>query len=344
MKTAPLHPQEDKRLATLYSLGLLDTPIERRFERITRMAKQLMNVPITIFNLIDEDRQHYKSVQGLSVIDAPRPPAFCTHAILEEDMLLVPDASKDERFHDNPFVSGELLNIGFYAGCVVRAPDGMPIGTLCAIDTKPRDYTRTDLQFLRDLADMIETELKVIGLSASQTSLIKELDDAKKLAMIDPMTRLWNRSGINALLEKEMAESIRQKKPLALVITDIDHFKKVNDTYGHPVGDAVITGAAKRLLDGLRNEDVIGRIGGEEFMIILTDANADALKATVERLRLSIEKTPIFYEGKDYNITMSFGATIFTPKDMKEADQKIKLADEALYVAKNAGRNKVEVL
>ncbi len=89
---APAHPQESQRLASLRALDLLDTPLDVRFERITRMVRSFMGVPIAIFNLIDEDRQHYKSVQGLDAIDAPKPPAFCTHALLENPMLLVPDA------------------------------------------------------------------------------------------------------------------------------------------------------------------------------------------------------------------------------------------------------------
>ena len=338
------HPQEQERIKTLHSLGLLDTPMDGRFEKITRMVCQVMNVPIAIFNLVDQDRQHYKSSVGINnVVNATRKNAFCTHALHEKDMLLIPNTAKDERFHDNPFVNGELLNMGFYAGCPIAAPNGLPIGTLCAIDTKPREMSKDQLESLRDLADMIETEIKMISLSRSQQTLVEELDDARRLAMLDPMTRLWNRAGMNALMEKELMEALRNKSPVTLAITDIDHFKKVNDTYGHLVGDAVITEVAKRLSMALRAEDVVGRIGGEEFLIILAGAKADTLFETVDRIRKKISDTPIEHEGKEYPVTMSFGVTSAVPERAGDTLRLIKAADDALYEAKHAGRNRVAI-
>lgn len=297
-------PKEQERLTALRSLHLLDTPIEERFERITRMVCRALDVPVAIFNLIDEDRQHYKSVRGLSNTDASLNGAFCTHAMHEEDMLLVPNTQKDRRFHDNPFVTGEYLNIGFYAGCPVRTPDGMPIGTLCAIDTQPRDMTLEQLATLRDLAAMVETELKVVSLSNAQTELVKELDAANHLALVDPLTRLWNRSGITSLLDKEWSEAARAKKPMTLVMADIDHFKKINDTYGHPAGDEVLKTVAKKLLQQLRGEDAVGRVGGEEFLIILTHCEPAHIFNTVDRIRRSIESEDWIIDGHKHPVIL----------------------------------------
>lgn len=336
-------PDEARRLSSLHALHLLDTPIEERFERITRMVCRLLDVPIAIFNLLDEDRQHYKSVQGLAVTDAGREAAFCTHVLHEKDMMLVPDTHADARFHDNPFVTGEYLDIGFYAGCPVRAPDGMPVGTLCAIDRKPRDLTEEQQMALRDLAAMVETEIRVASLSRTQDSLRAELDNANKLALVDPLTRLWNRGGIYNLLEREWSEAQRQQTPITLVMADIDHFKKINDTRGHAMGDAVLRSIAKRLLSGLRDEDAVGRVGGEEFLIILTGASPDKAMETVERLRESIASTPLETEEGPYAITMSFGLVSTHPQEGKKAEDLVKRADEALYCAKGNGRNRVEL-
>lgn len=343
MIEAPLYPNEEQRLNSLRALGLLDTPLDVRFERITRMVKIVMGVPIAIFNLIDSDRQYYKSVQGLDAIEAPKPPAFCTHAILEERMLYVPDARLDNRFASNPFVTGERLDIVFYAGCPIRCPDGYPIGTLCAIDTKTHEMTMEKLQTLRDLADMIETELRITDLSNSQSQLILELDSAKRLAMIDPLTRLWNRGGIETLLSKEMTEASRYGRPLTLAMCDIDYFKKINDNYGHPVGDAVLKAVAKTLIDSLRTEDIVGRVGGEEFLIVLTDAQPESVFNTLERLRETIEQLKIEHEGNVYSVTMSFGVLTDIPESQDDMAKFVKHADEALYKAKEAGRNRVKV-
>ncbi len=343
MISAPSYPQEQQRLTELKSAGLLDTPIEERFERITRLVCRLMDVPIAIFNLIDEDRQHYKSIQGLKAVNAPLEPAICTHAILERDMLLVPDAKKDQRFHDNPFVTGEILDIGFYAGCPVHTPGGMPIGTLCAIDTKPRDMTPDQLAALRDLAAILETELKLSNLSKSEQMLIEELSEAKRLALVDPLTRLWNRGGTEQLMEKEWSIAQRNKAPFTVVMCDIDHFKKINDTYGHPAGDAVIAYVAGKLLESIRGEDILGRVGGEEFLIFLTDCKPGTEFETVDRIRQKIMADTIVADDNLVNVTMSFGVATCYPADEVDGKVLIKRADDALYYAKNNGRNQVKV-
>ncbi len=306
------------------------------------MVCRLLEVPIALFNLIDEDRQHYKSAQGVPNTNAPLAAAFCTHALAENDMLLVPNAAIDERFHDNPFVTGEYLNIGFYAGCPVHTPNGMPIGTLCAIDTRPRDMAPEQLAALRDLAAMIETELKLSSLSKAQASLVEELTQANRLALVDPLTRLWNRSGIGKLLDKEWAEAIRQAKPVTLVMADIDHFKRVNDTHGHAAGDTVLKSVAKRLLESLRTEDGIGRVGGEEFLIILTDCRSEDVFEAVERIRHFIDREAISISDVSCPVTMSFGVATAVPDANMESADLIKRADEALYRAKRNGRNRVE--
>ena len=335
--------KEEERLATLKATALLDTPIEERFERMTRMVCRVMDVPIALFNLIDNNRQYYKSVQGLPNTEAPLEAAFCTHALNEQEMLLVPDAHKDARFHDNPFVTGERLNVGFYAGCPVRAPNGMPIGTLCAIDMRPRDMAPDQIMALRDLAAMLETELRAQSLSQSQEKMSLELDTAQRLAMVDPLTRLWNRAGMDSLLSKEWSEALRQKKPMTLVMADIDHFKKINDTYGHPAGDAVLKTVGKRLLEFVRAEDIVGRMGGEEFLIALTDCQPAKAFDTVDRLRQAVSLLPIAADGSSVRVTISFGVVSAIPQEGAEIERLLKQADEALYKAKNSGRNRVVV-
>lgn len=335
--------KKEERLATLSATGLLDTPIEERFERMTRMVCRVMDVPVAVFNLVDENRQFYKSIQGASATSAPLDGAFCTHTLDAPDMLLVPDARADARFADSPFVTGKLMDIGFYAGCPVRAPNGVAIGTLCAIDTRPRDMSPDQLMALRDLAAMLETELRAQNLSRTQEKMSQELDTAQRLAMVDPLTRLWNRAGMDSLLNKEWSEALRQKKPITLVMADIDHFKKVNDTYGHPAGDVVLKTVGKRLLEFVRAEDIVGRMGGEEFLIALTDCQPAKAFDTVDRLRQAVSLLPIAADGSSVRVTISFGVVSCIPQEGAEIERLLKTADECLYKAKNSGRNRVIV-
>lgn len=342
--TEPMpYPQEAERLACLRNLQLLDTPLEERFERITRLVCQLLEVPVAVFNLIDEKRQHFKAVRGYVHYNAPLPHAFCTHTLHEDQMLLVPDMSKDERFCDNPFVNGERFNIAFYAGVPIRSPDGMPIGTLCAVDFRPREMSEEQLNSLRDLAAMLETELKVSALSRVQRNLIHELGEANRLAMIDPLTRLWNRQGIEELLKREWSEALRESKPVTLILADIDHLKTINTTFGPEAGDCILRNAAKKLVECLRAEDAVGRMGGEEFLILLNGTAPEKVAGTLERIRTAIATAPLFIGQPACPVTMCFGAATHTPRTGEALETLLSKTETALRAAQSNGCNCVEL-
>lgn len=150
---------EKQRLKALRNLGILDTPPEERFEKLTKIARRFYNVEIAMFTLVDEHRQWFKSKQGLDVDETPRSMAFCDHTIQQDKILIVEDAQNDPRFHDNPLVTGSP-HIRFYAGMPVREPSGFKIGTLCIIDPEPRAVAEFELDVLRTLASLVEDELE----------------------------------------------------------------------------------------------------------------------------------------------------------------------------------------
>lgn len=157
---------EKRRLAALDRLGILDTPPEERFERLTRIARQYYDVKIALFTVLDNERQWFKSRQGMDTPETPRSVAFCDYAIQQDKVFLVSDAAVDPRFSSNPLVTGEPF-IRFYAGMPVREPSGFKIGTLCIIDDKPRQFNEIDLNVLRSLASIIEDELERSYLAAT---------------------------------------------------------------------------------------------------------------------------------------------------------------------------------
>ena len=159
MQSPPIPQNERERLAALNALDLLDTPSEERFDRLTRLAKQLFGVPIALVSLIDMDRQWFKSKQGLDACETGRDISFCGHAVLSDAIFEITDASQDQRFADNPLVTGPP-NIRFYAGAPLSSTDGYQIGTLCIIDEKPRQLTLDERAALRDLADLVEIECR----------------------------------------------------------------------------------------------------------------------------------------------------------------------------------------
>ncbi|QSP95335.1 PAS domain-containing protein [Marinobacter salinisoli] len=158
MKAPDVPQNEPQRQAALERTGLLDSDSEARFDRFTRMACKMFSVPIALVSLVDNNRQWFKSCQGLAVPETPRDISFCGHAILQSDLFIVEDTRADPRFNDNPLVAGEP-NIRFYAGAPLHSQDGYRLGTLCLIDRQPRTLDSEDQQLLRELADCVEQEI-----------------------------------------------------------------------------------------------------------------------------------------------------------------------------------------
>ena len=158
----------------------------------------------------------------------------------------------------------------------------------------------------------------------------------------DRLTGLWNRGMILDQLDREVRRARRETAPVAVVIADLDHFKSINDTYGHAVGDAVLRQAAERMRAGLRDYDAIGRYGGEEFLLVFPGCTRDAARDIVERVRATVARQPIAEGDVLVPVTVSFGVSC-TLADGYDSTALIRVADEALYRAKNSGRNLVEV-
>ena len=172
---------------------------------------------------------------------------------------------------------------------------------------------------------------------------IVDLEEALwTLATRDSLTKLWNRAAILDVLDRELSRSSRHETDIGLIIADIDHFKQINDTYGHTDGDAALVQVAKRLADNLRKYDTVGRYGGEEFLIVVPKPTETTAETVAERLRLGIAEKPFQIDGKLVPITMSFGAVVARCHQELNADLLIQNADEALYRAKANGRNRVE--
>jgi GAF domain-containing protein len=158
MLAAPIPDYDQERLAALREMLILDTPPEERFDKVVQFAAQEFDVPIALISLIDENRQWFKARVGVDVCETGRDVSFCGHAILQEDIFIIPDSRADERFADNPLVVNEP-HVIFYAGAPLRMPSGYVIGTLCLIDHHPRDLDATELAILASLRDLLVEEL-----------------------------------------------------------------------------------------------------------------------------------------------------------------------------------------
>src|ERR1700739_2281355 len=157
MQTPAIPANESSRIAALHALNILDTAPEERYDRLTRLAKRVVNAPYSTISMIDDQRQWFKTIPGLSLCQTSRDISFCAHAILFAEILYVENALKDERFHDNPVVVGDP-RIRFYQGCSLNV-NGFKMGTFCVFDKKPRSFTAEDRQLLQHLAALGEQGL-----------------------------------------------------------------------------------------------------------------------------------------------------------------------------------------
>ncbi len=182
MVAAPLPPNEKERLEKLNLYRILDTPPEDAFDRITRIVAETIGVPIALVSLVDEDRQWFKSKQGLDADEMPREVAFCAYTILGNELLEVEDATKDPRFADNPLVTAAPA-IRFYAGAPLQTPDGLNLGTLCAVDFKPHKLSESHRQLLVDLARLVVDEMELrVALEKAMGEIAREV---KQRAVMD---------------------------------------------------------------------------------------------------------------------------------------------------------------
>ncbi|MDR7040525.1 diguanylate cyclase (GGDEF)-like protein [Methylobacterium sp. BE186] len=313
--------QEQTRLASLDRYDILDTPAEEAFDRITRLTRRFFDVPMSTVTLIDGHRQWFKSRQGVSACETPKGPAFCSVVVREARPLIVPDATADERFADNAFVTGDP-HIRFYAGVPLRTPEGHSIGTLCAMDTKPRAFTADQTDTLTDLARIVMSELEL-----------------RVLAMTDGLTGALSRRAFRDELSRTFALALRHRHELSCIMLDVDRFKVVNDEHGHPVGDLVLAAAAAACREELRKSDVLGRLGGEEFAVLLPHTGLASALKVAEKLRSAIARLEIPTPRGSIKVTASFGITALDGS-VGSPDTLLKHADAALYLAKDDGRNR----
>ena len=176
-----------------------------------------------------------------------------------------------------------------------------------------------------------------------QRELVAAREELREQATKDFLTRIWNRSSVLDILQRELVRGARERRPFGVVLADLDHFKAVNDTFGHFAGDAVLREFTRRISAAMRPYDSIGRYGGEEFLVILPGCDEFCTASQAERMRVAISQDAMLIDDLSHSLTASFGACCFKPGMNVTAEALIRTADDALYEAKRQGRNRTVV-
>lgn len=335
---------ESDRIRAVRRYGVLDAPADETYDRITALAARLLQVPVALVGIADSGRIWFMSRHGLDLQEVPRDPAESSGVFLHDTPWLVTDTSQDPRTRASPLVTNGF-GLGFYAAAPLLTNDGYNLGALCAIDRQPREVSETSVALLPDLAALVmhEMELRLeircamdMGDTLRQNIRV-EKRRAEHLATHDALTGLGNRRKLDAVFAAEFNRLRRHGGSLSLFMADIDHFKSINDRYGHGTGDEVLAQFGELLHQKMRPTDTSARIGGEEFVVLMPHTRVREALGTAERLRAAMmEQT---FGGLKEIITVSIGVA-----ELQQHEDRASLlqrADQALYVAKHSGRNLV---
>ena len=344
---------EQQRQQALNRYQILDTGRERSFDDLVAIAKAVCGTSMAAVTLIDTDRQWFKSIQGLDASETLRSESMCGHAILQpSEVMVVEDARRDARFHDNPVVAGEPY-IRFYAGAPLLSSDGLPLGTLCVFDARPQQLQPQQAEALAALSrqvmlvmelrrfaldiqkHMLEREDYERLLSEYHDVLLAQNADLAEQSRTDALTGLPNRRAMAAALEEAVRDAGGRPRQTCVALVDIDHFKHINDFQGHATGDRVLAELGVLLRAYFAGRGLAARYGGEEFVALMPDTDLRTAEQHCEALRLAVAGLPL-----GFPVTVSIG--VAQHRGDESTDQTLARADAALYRAKGGGRNRVE--
>ncbi|HTD06340.1 sensor domain-containing diguanylate cyclase [Undibacterium sp.] len=334
----PRPEDEAARLQTLRRFAILDSAADADFDFLAEMAAVVCDVPYAFIALVDAERVWFKSCFGAGATQMPRDEEYCSWAILEERGLHIPNLAADARTAYLPLTLGPP-HYQMYCGANLISAGGHRIGTLCVLDTQTRALSGQQVRLLTGLAGQA---MALLELRARDRELGAAQSVMQKLATYDDLTGMLNRRALLARLQEEVERARRIVHPLSIIMLDLDHFKQINDDHGHMAGDVVLHGVGKLLRERLRVTDSAGRYGGEEICLILPGTSLYDATAVAEKLRQALAAAEFVTAAGSITVTASFGIAAGQPGPALTPVALLAAADNAMYHAKENGRNRVE--
>jgi diguanylate cyclase (GGDEF)-like protein len=330
---------ETSRQRGLDAYEILDTPEEKCFDDIAKLAAAICGTPTAMVTFIDRDRQWFKAKYGPQLLgpqltELPRSAAFCDYAIRQpEAVTVVPDTRADARFAEHMFVAtGPKLR--FYAAAPLVMPSGGAVGTVAVIDRQPRQLNAEQIAGLdmlaRQVVALLEMRRTIIGLSDANARLAQR-------SLTDAQTGIGNRRAYNQEINAEFARARRTGTPLSLLLVNISTQEQNNDTLDDTLADAALTDISKTLQNCLRPYDFLARYASDEFAIILPNTDIEHALIVAERIRSRVTAL----ESNRLSIIISIGVARLDAE--ANIENLVRAADNGLYLAKASGRNNVVV-
>lgn len=318
------------------ALGHVDQFRSPAMEHLTRIGRHLFDVDLCL--LVQASESHWiRQIGGIVTRQKHGTPDCAGRhgAVIVEDLRALPESMRHPLVVHDPAIRF-IVWVDLQHG-----EAGIPF-TLVLADREPRVWTADTHDIFEQFVDFyIETHRNSVA-AQDVCALIEENRQLRKLATVDRMTGLWNRESIFDILEREIERCSRQSLPISVIVADLDHFKRINDRHGHLAGDAVLKEVAARLRTSVRSYDAIGRVGGEEFLIVMSDCSELVAASIAERIQHLIRKDPVTIPHFDIPITISQGLVTHSGEEKRPAVVLFDMADRALYLAKSRGRDGIQ--
>jgi diguanylate cyclase (GGDEF)-like protein len=321
------------KLAHPPMLDLFYTPLEERFERITRIARRALGVSVAAITLLNSEKQWFKSAAGWAVAELPADLSICRLMLGNSGLQVIADMKADPRTSRHPLVMARP-HFRFYAGHQLVDGNGLGAGTFCVFDVEPRRFTEGDQACMLDLAALAQRELSDEHLRSAHAALTAKLGLARRESMMDPLTKLWNRRGATTLAEAAFQRADRTHSPVGIGLLDLDSFKHVNDTYGHHTGDEVLRRVGERLVASVRSDDVVCRLGGDEFLVLVDNGDEHTTRTVLARIQEALSRSPVTTRDGKIAMSASAGFTIRAPRENLSIEALLERADKLLLQSK----------
>lgn len=331
MQTPPIPADEAARQLAVDRSGLVFTPAEERFDRLTRLAARLFETPFAAISLIDGERQWLKSTVGLKDQDSSRRTSFCAHALVDGKGMVIEDTHADSRFADHPLVIGDP-HIRAYAGRLIRAESGHALGALCVIDSKPRQFTNDELALLEDLTSIVEGELR--RHPGPSDALLDGMNRWARERALDPVTRCWNHDAMVDLLMRQAAVAEQSSAPFTVALLGVERLRQIERNLGAEARDDVMAAVAGTLRRVLGERGALGRYDAESFLVVLPATGEQAACAVSDEFRRAVNLASFRAGNLSVHVGLSAGVAAWRPGVGMVA--LVETASAALESARNA--------
>ena len=336
---------EEQRSEILQRYQLISDDKSNTSQCLASAISLSLRSPFVVAALNNRYRTWYYSMHGLTDFSESDLQTYFARTHLSQVAFSVDDL-QSEAYFTNHTRGLQIPKFGAMAGVPLTDPNGKRFGTLCVADLETRIWSDVEMAMLASFGSVMSNDICMRSAARYAVRDLIELEQEKcelfELATVDPLTKSLNRRAFTRFSERELARCNRENGRLSALMLDIDHFKQVNDVHGHAAGDKVLAKLVSVASTALRQEDLIGRLGGEEFAIVLVDAHEDAAAQVADRIRRAIKQAVFLSEAGSFNVTVSIGISAPYPNELS-ISAALERADAALYQAKRSGRDCVKV-